>query len=148
MCAAVHYDSNGKKAKPKSMFSVFNRIVSAVAPKPILTTDAAPVQDSSISSKNMNLRNENIPTQLIVPDRNTQVEHPYPMSMVQNNMRQSNQSLAVIEKQNNITISHCPIVHFGSVNKLRLSSSPKTSCNESNENRTKKRKTTKTDVGE
>lgn len=148
MCAAIHTDSDKSKIKPKQrIFGVFNRIKSAVTPKqPMLTTDAAPMDDSLIPSNAIQLRNENLPSQqLSVPNRGGQIEPAFPMSMVQNHMNQLNQSSTVIGTQQNLSFNNCDNLHIGTniyperrSSRSSRSSLRKNSCNGSNENRPKR----------
>lgn len=143
MCAAVETNSDKSKIKPKQkIFGVFNRIKSAVTPKQqMLTTDAAPMDDSQISSNAIQLRDENLPSQqLSVPDRSAQIIQPsFPMQMVQNCMNQLNQSATVIGTQQNLSFSNCDNLHIGSnIYPERRTSSRKNSYNGNTENRPKK----------
>lgn len=107
MCAAVS-DSKADKMKSKQIFSVFNRIKSAVtSKKPMLTADAVPADDSRMASI------ESIPTQLAVPNRNALLQQAVSSQFIQNYMDQTNQSLMMVGTQQNYSISHCPNVHIG-----------------------------------
>lgn len=154
MCAAVHCDSIGKKIKSKSKLGVFNRIISAVK-APMLTTDAAPIDDPQIPSNAIQSRNENLPTPtpLDIPNRNAYLQHTYPMQMVQNNMNQSNQNGTVIGTQQNLSFTDCNGLQFGNTyhlhprkNSHSSSSSRKNSLNDNNQNQLKRM--TRTVVGE
>lgn len=148
MCAALHTDSDKSKIKPKKqMFGIFNRIKSAVTPKqPMLTTDAAPMDDSLITPKAMQLRDENVPSQqLSVPNRAGQIEAAFPMSMVQNHMNQLNQNATIIGTQQNLSFSNCDNLHIGTniyperrSSRSSRSSSRKNSYNGNSENRPKR----------
>lgn len=148
MCAAIT-DSDESKTKPKQrIFGVFNRIKSAVTPKqPMLTTDAAPMDDSQIPSNNaIQLRNANLPSQqLSVPNHGGQIEPAIPMRMVLNHMNQLNQNATIIENQQNLSFSNCDNLHIGTSifperrsSRSSRSSSRKNSYNANNENRPKR----------
>lgn len=145
MCAAVLGDSDKKKNKSKSMLGVLNRIISKGTSKPMLTTDAAPTDVSPIPSNSVIPRNENIPTQLNLPHQNAQVERTHPTQMLQHNLNQTNQSLTVVERQTNLSFSHCPELQFGNV--YHIGNSSKNKSNENNGDRSKKKTKTHTDVG-
>lgn len=125
-------DSNKNKIKPtQRMLGVFNRIKSAMSPKQqMLTTDAAPTEI---------LPNENVPSQLSIPDRRAQIEHAFPMQMAQNQMNQLNQNATMIGTQQNLSFNHCTDLHIGSnIYHGQQSSSRKNSDNGINENRPKR----------
>lgn len=129
MCAAI--DCDKRRTKSKSLFGVFNRILSAVASKqPMLSkTDAYPSNDLQNSS------NGNIPQQLNM-SAFTQ--------MVENKMNRLNQSTTVIETQNNLALNHCNNVHIGDNIYLPRSNSQKHGHNRSIKNRANKMSTTDT----
>lgn len=143
MCAAIYTDSDKSKTKPKQrIFGVFNRIKSAVTPKqPMLTTDAAPMDDSQIPSNAIQLRNKNLPSQQFsVPNHGGQIMPPFPMQL--NHLNQLNQNATIIENQQNLSISNCDNVHIGAniFPERRSSRSSRSSSrkNSYNENRPKK----------
>lgn len=145
MSAAIQTDTEKNKTKSKHrMLGVFNRIKSVVTPKQqMLTTDAAPMDDSQISSNIIRLPDENLPShQLSVPDLNVPVPAAFPMQMVRNNMNQLNQNATIIGTQQNLSFSNCDNLHIGSnIYPERRTSSRKNSYNGNNGNNEKRPKT-------
>lgn len=144
MCAAAtNYDLNGKKIKPKSksVFSVFNRILSALSSKHQMSeTDAETVNDLQISP------NENIPTQLNSPGHSSpQADW---MQMVQSQMNQSNPNATMIESQNIFSLNKCGNVHIGDTIHLQGSDSTSRIHRHSKYMKNRANKISKTDIGE
>lgn len=144
MCAAVHDDCNKKKTKSKSMLgNILNRFVSSTS-KDMLQTDAVPLDDNNLlNGTEMEISNENVSENL--SGLNVPVEHS--LSMVQNNMNRSNQSLTVIESQQNLHFSNIHGLQIGNTYHVSGSNSRKSSDNGSYEDVSNNMKKTKSIIG-
>lgn len=146
MCAAVDSASNKKKMKQKTMFGYWNDIFNRKSPsssKSMLKTDAVPLDNTSleIASNGTEPNNENGSHSLNIPSRNTPVDQRHSMQMIQNNLNQANQTLTVVEQQQNLHFNNIHGLQIGNTYHVSGSSTRKNSYNGSYEDKANSKKT-------